>query len=254
MPATPRYVTWRTLLLSALALFIVLCIATVVTGYWVWHHVVAEVDLPEQTARVALPSQLAVRAAVTNNVQVRVRQVLPLKVPLHQTLSIPVPDPLQVDAQLQATIPLDLNIPVEQTLHVDQTLELNTAVKTRVLGFGVTLPIQGKVPLKLDVPIHMLIPVRQQLPLQLRLPASVQLTQPLQARLDTVLDTRVAVDEALNLPVTAPVDAVLSFPQRDVEAGLRLMRAEVPLQAIRFETRTRAMPAPEASPASHDPR
>ena len=221
-----------------------LCVDAVVAGI----GVTPNTTLAEQVGQVELPSSLAVRAAVTSKVRVQVDHVLPVRVPLRQTLSIPIPDPIQVNAQLQTTVPVDLEVPVKQVLHVDQEYDLDTRVKTRVLGLPITLPIQGKVPLKLDVPVDLVIPVHQRLPLQLTLPATVRITEPLNARIDTVLQTQVPIHEALALPVTAPVEAVLTFPQRDVQAGLKLIDARLPLSALTLGPVSKA--AGPASPAS----
>lgn len=246
--SSPAPVTWRALLLAALALFLVLSLVTAGGVYWAWRHLAASVTLAEQVGQVELPSSLAVRAAVTSKVRVQVDHVLPVRVPLRQTLSIPIPDPIQVNAQLQTTVPVDLEVPVKQVLHVDQEYDLDTRVKTRVLGLPITLPIQGKVPLKLDVPVDLVIPVHQRLPLQLTLPATVRITEPLNAHIDTVLQTQVPIHEALALPVTAPVEAVLTFPQRDVQAGLKLIDARLPLSALTLGPVSKA--TGPASPAS----
>lgn len=232
--SSPTPVTWRALILSAVALFFCLSLGCGALGYWAWTHLMAQVQLQDQVAQVALPAELPVHATVTNKVQVKIDQVLPVHVPIHQTLSIPIVDPIPVTADLDTTVPIDLQIPVDQSVRIDQEVDINTQVKTRLLGFPLTLPVEGKVPLKMDVPLKLIIPVHQQLPLKISLPASVRLTEPLQMRLDTVLNTQVPLRESLALPVTRPVDATLTFPQRHIDAGLRALTLQLPLSAIRL--------------------
>lgn len=116
-------------------------------------------------------------------------------------------------------------------------MDIDTHVRTRVLGIGLTLPIQGRVPVKADVPVDLLIPVHKDLPIALTTTAQVRITEPLRTRIDTVIQTQVPLHEALRLPVTEPVQARLTFPQQQVQAGLDLMDLTVPFEAVTMALR-----------------
>lgn len=225
-------VSWRTLLWSALGLFSLMTTLAAGAGYWAWQNLVAQVALNDQAALVRLPSELAVRASVTNKVQVRVDQTLRVRVPVHETLMIPIKEAIPLMVNLDTSIPIDLDVPIQQTLHVDQVFDLDTQVQTKILGIPITVPVQGKVPVKADVPINLVIPVRKQLPISLSAPASIRLLEPLQAQVDTVLDTQVPIRGSFDLPVTSAVNAQLTFPSQTVEAGLSKMNIALPLDAV----------------------
>ncbi|RZI81427.1 MAG: hypothetical protein EOP38_19390 [Rubrivivax sp.] len=230
----PSTVTWRTLILSAVAMLLVMTAVAAGGAYWAWQRLSAHVVLRDQSAQISMPAELAVRASVSNQVQVRLDQTLRLKVPVHETLSIPITDPIPLTVSIETSVPINLDVPIEHTLHVDQVIELDTKVKTRILGLPVTLPIKGKVPLKADVPISLVIPVRKQVPVSLNTPALIRLNEPLSAKIDTLLDTQVPIRESFTLPVTAPVNATLSFPSQSVKAGLKHMDIQLPLADVRL--------------------
>ncbi|RZL00442.1 MAG: hypothetical protein EOP36_15685 [Rubrivivax sp.] len=221
---------------------IALTAVTALGAYWAWNHLDAHLVLRDQSASISMPSELAVRASVSNKVQVRIDQTLKVKVPVRETLSIPITDPIPLTVSVETSVPISFDVPIEHTLHVDQVIDLDTKVKTRILGFAVTLPIQGKVPLKADVPISLVIPVRKQVPVSLNTPALIRLAEPLSARIDAVMDTEVPIRESFNLPITAPVNATLSFPSQTVKAGLSHMDIKLPLEAVRLERRPEPKP------------
>ena len=235
---TSHPVTWRTLILTSVALLVLLTGLSGAAAWWAWHHLAAQVTLREQPARIRMPRSLAVRAAVDNRVQVKVDQVLPVRVPISQTLAIPLDQPMQVQVKVDTVVPIDLVVPVRHVVRIDQSIALDTTVKTRVLGIPLSLPVQGTVPLKTDVPIVLDLPVKHQLPVSLNAPATVRLSEPLRTRIDTVFEAKVPVRQSLSLPVTAPVEATLSFPGQVVEAGLDVMAVSLPFQAIRIEPRS----------------
>ncbi|MDI1258389.1 hypothetical protein [Aquabacterium sp.] len=236
------HLTWRTLVLSTLALLLVMTAVAGFGAHWAWQNLAAHVVLRDQEASISMPSELAVRASVSNKIEVRIDQSLRLKVPVRETLRIPITDPIPLNVIVETSVPINFDVPIEHTLHVDQVIDLDTKVKTRILGFAVTLPIQGKVPLKADVPIRLVIPVRKQVPVSLNTPALIRLAEPLSARIDTVMNTVVPIRESFSLPVTAPVNATLSFPSQSVKAGLTHMEIKLPLQAVKLERRPEGQP------------
>lgn len=235
MPVLPpsKSVTWRTLILTVALLLLLMTALAAGAGWWAWNHLVAQVALKEQKALIKLPEQLAVRAAISNRVQVRIDERLPVRVPISQALSIPITEPIPIKVAVETTVPIDLEVPVKHVLKVDQSIDLDARVQTRLLGFNVTLPIKGRVPLRADVPVDLVIPVHKQIPVSLNMPAVVRLPEPLRAQVDTVFETTIPIRQSMSLPVTAPVDAVLTFPGQTVEAGLQLVRLDLPFDAIR---------------------
>lgn len=237
-------ITWRHLILTAVLLILLMSALAVAAGWWAWHHLAVNVALREQQALVRLPDALSVRAELTRQVAVRIDQTLPVRVPIQQDLLIPIKDAIPVQVSIDTVLPIRLDVPVRQTIHLDQTVDIDTQVRTRVLGFNLTLPIQGRVPVKADVPVDMVIPVRKDLPIAFTTMAQVRITEPLRTRIDTVIQTQVPIHEALRLPITEPVAARLTFPQQQVQAGLDLMDLTVPFEAVTMALRRSTGAAP----------
>ena len=228
----PVPVTWKALILTSLLLLTLMTALAGAAAWWAFGHMAARVVLRDQPADIRLPESLAVKAAVSKAIHVRVHQVLPVRVPIDQVLSIPMPDAIEVKVHLETSVPIALDIPVEHTLQVDQSFDLDTTVRTRVLGIPINLPIKGRIPLKAQVPIKLVVPVRQTLPVVLDVPATVRLSEPLRARVQTVIEARIPIRESLQLPITEPVNATLSFPQQRVQASLQRMDITLPFDAI----------------------
>ena len=67
-----RVVTWKHLILTATGIFLLMGAASVGVAWWAWQNLAAQVVLKEQDVRIRLPEALAVEAAVSQQVQVRV--------------------------------------------------------------------------------------------------------------------------------------------------------------------------------------
>jgi len=227
-----RPLTWGVLIVVALVVLLIMSTVSMAGAWWAWHHLAAQVVLTEQTADIRLPENLQVRARIERHMDVKVDQVIPVTVPIHQTLNLPIRETLPVQITLDTTVPVSVDVPVKQILKVDQTVHVDTQVHTKVLGFPMTLPIQGDVPIRADVPVELTIPIRHQLPVALLTTATVNLEAPLKADIDTVIHTQVPFKQRLSLPVSAPVDAVLSFTDQHVQAGLNLMTLLVPFESV----------------------
>jgi hypothetical protein len=239
-----RAVTWRHLILTAVLLLTLMGGLSGAAAWWAWHNLAARVVLKEHQAEIVLPKELSVQAQVEQKVQIKLDQTLPVRVPIQQDLVIPLENEIPVKVSIDTIVPIAIDVPVKHTIKVDQIIELDTRVKTRVLGFDMTLPIQGRIPVKADVPIDFSIPVRKELPVALVTAAKVRITEPLRTRIDTVIETRVPIKASMSLPVTAPVAARLTFPQQHVAAGLNLMDLTVPFESVTLAPRKRAPSSP----------
>jgi hypothetical protein len=242
-----RPLTWGMLILVAVGVLLIMSTVSLAGAWWAWHHLAAQVVLTEQTADIRLPGSLQVQARVERHMQVKVDQVIPVTVPIQQTLNLPIRESLPVQITLDTMVPVSVDVPVKQILKLDQVVRVDTQVRTKVLGFPMTLPIQGDVPIRAEVPIELTIPIRHQLPVALLTTATVQLEAPLKADIDTVVRAQVPFKQQLSLPVSAPVDAVLRFTDQHVQAGLNLMTLLVPFDAVTLlprAPRSATTPAP----------
>lgn len=228
----PTPVTWKALILTSVVLVVLMSVLAWFGAYWAFHHMSARVVLHDQPADIRLPPSLAVKAALSKDVHVRVDHDLPVRVPIDETLVLPMTEALPVKVQVQAQVPIALDVPFEHVMQIDQAIDLDTSVQTRILGFAVTVPIKGRVPLKASIPIKLVIPVRQTIPVVLDVPASVKMLDPIRARVQTVIEARIPIRESLQLPVTEPVDATLTFRDQRVRASLQRMDVNLPFDAI----------------------
>ncbi len=243
-----RPLNWGLLVLVVMALLLTMAGITGGAAWWAWHHLVAEVQLSEQEADIRLPPSLQVEAKVQRRMQVLVDEQIPVTVPIHQTLTLPIREAIPVQVTVDTMVPVSVDVPVKQVIKVDQVVHVDAQVRTKVLGFPMTLPIRGDVPVRADVPVDLTIPIRHQLPVAMQLPATVHLDAPLRVDVKTEVKTTVPFKQALSLPVTAPVDALLRFPQEHVRAGLDLMKLSVPFDAVRILPRVPATPAATSAP------
>lgn len=225
-------VTWKALIITAVVLLLLMSAVAAMAGWWAWRHMAARVTLQNQPALVRLPDTLAVQAEVRRALQVKVDQVLPVSVPIDEHVSIPFPEPVPVNVRVDTQVPVAIDVPFEHVFTIDQTIELDTTVRTRVLGFSVNVPIQGKVPLKAQVPIKLVVPVRHTLPVSLDVPAMVRLPEPIRAHVQTTVKAQIPIRESLSLPVTEPLQATLRFPNPEIRASLAHTEVLLPFDTI----------------------
>ncbi|HOV11408.1 MAG TPA: hypothetical protein PLL90_06565 [Bacteroidales bacterium] len=77
-------------------------------------------------------------------------------IPLKQTISLDIKDPINVIADIPIKIPISETIPVkiQLTIPVDINVPIDIPVKSEALiTFPYKLPISGKIPLNLDIPV-----------------------------------------------------------------------------------------------------
>lgn len=237
-------VTWRMLFISTTLLVLVMSTVSAVLGLWVWQHVGARLSLREQSAQIVLPPRLAASVRVNNALQVRLDRDLTVTVPFKQRLEIPLNDPLNLNVSVSTSVPINMNVPVKDVLHVDQIIDVDSTVTVKVAGVPVTLPVQGRIPLKADIPFNLTIPVKQEIPVTLNAPAKVRLAETIKADVNTSVTATIPLRESLQLPVVAPVDAILNLPQTPVEAGLTFVDLHVPFNNVSLEQNS----APKVSP------
>ncbi len=225
-------VTWKALIFTALVLVLLMSAVAGLCGWWAWRHMAAQVTLRHQPALVRLPDSLAVQAEVSRAVRVKVDQVLPVSVPIDEHVSIPFPDPVPVKVHVETQVPVSIDVPFEHVFAIDQTIDLDTTVRTKVLGFSVSVPIRGKVPLKAQVPVKLVVPVRHTLPVSLDVPAQVTLSEPIRAHVQTTVKAQIPIRESLSLPLTEPLQATLRFPRQEVNVALVHTEVLLPFDAI----------------------
>lgn len=235
-------VTWKHLILASFALLITMCGVALAAGWWAWQNLAARVVLHEQAVQIRLPEELAIKAEVSRNIQVKVDQTVPMRVPIQHDLDIAINQVVPMRVSIDTVVPIRMTVPVKQVIEVDQVIDLNTQVQTKVMGIAMTLPIQGKVPVKASVPIDLNIPIHHDLPVAMVRTAQVTMQAPLRTHVDTVIETQVPIRQALSVPLMAPVNATLTFPNPTVQAGLDLMDLTIPFRSVTLESRRRAEP------------
>ncbi|MDX1695769.1 MAG: hypothetical protein R3208_18530 [Ketobacteraceae bacterium] len=235
--APARGVTLKTLLLVCLLMLLLLLGATAAATWWVFSETRARFLLREQTGWIRFPESLDVAADINNDMQVQVDQVIPAKVPIKQAIDIPVPGDINAVVEVDTRVPVAMDVVIKDTLRVDQTIPVDTEVEVTVAGVAIDLPIKGNIPIRADIPLNLTVPVRDNVPLQFTSPVRLRLSEPLHARLDTVLDTRIPIQGTLELPVTSQIEATLNFPPKPVEAGLYYLDLSLPLDEVEFSLR-----------------
>lgn len=235
-------VTWKHLILTAGTLLVLMAALALLAGWWAWQNLAARVVLKEQAVQIRLPDALSVEAEVRRQVQVKLDQTLPLRVPIKHDLEIAMRQSVPMTVSIDTVVPVRMTVPVKQVIEVDQVIDLDTQVQTKVMGISMTLPIRGKVPVKASVPIDLQIPIEHDLPVAMVRTAQITMQAPLRAHIDTVIETKVPVRQALSVPLMAPVSARLTFPQPTVRAGLDLMDLTIPFNSVTLGLREAVAP------------
>lgn len=204
--------TGKGLLWGAGLILIAAIIGGALVGWWVFRNVDAHLLLRQQTATVSLPGNIPIKAKVLNNLDITLDTKLKTRVPVNQTITVPIRDTLHVQVAFDHDVPIKLKVPVHAMIPVDQTIPIDSTVKVDVLGVPVTLPIKGNVPIKTQIPVNLTIPVDQQVHLKFTAPADVTLDEPIKLPLKTAIDTVVPIHGHLSVPLKSDLVATARIP------------------------------------------
>lgn len=212
-----------------------LLLATVILGtfiaWWTWRNLEAELLLRDQQAKVIVPNPMKVGIDILNDLDIFLDTKIHTKVPIDQTLTLPIRNTLKVRVGFDNTVPIKMNVPIHNTIHLDQKVPVDGKVRAKILGMWLTLPIKGELPVKADIPININVPVDQKVHLAFTAPARVKLLSDLKVPLKTTITTTIPLKSAMKVPVRSRLDAQARI-LKPADALIAQMNLRLPIRKI----------------------
>ena len=226
---TRRSIGWALLIVVGI-------VAGAALGYVVTGRVLIAVTLHGQRAQIRLPQTLQTRVRTTRAVRVGLSGTVPVDVPLHQQLPLPLHGAYDASLVMDADIPLQLvidyhgNVPVHTQATVKGSTDL-VVNSTLVPSFPIEVPIT----LDFQQPVSLRVPVDTTLHLHYDGPVTLHFDQTVSPVLDTVLHTRVAVDRSVDTPIVSAFDVSVQLPQSPQTMVIQRAALQFPLNALRLQ-------------------
>ncbi|TJY56235.1 hypothetical protein E4T66_19945 [Sinimarinibacterium sp. CAU 1509] len=223
----------------ALVLLFTLSSAAGVTGGLIGGLAILKPDrlqLPvrNQDMNIVIKDPMGMHAEVLDPVEVDIADTIHARVPVNQTLQLPVADTLNVVAHFDSPVRIRMDVPVKHQLHLDQAIPLNTVVETEFLGVRQRLPIRGLIPIKADVPISLTIPIDQDMPLKFDAPMAIKFDQVLNVPLQTEFEADIPIRGRLSMPVIGPLDTRVVIDPTPVLIEVQSADIDLPIDALRL--------------------
>lgn len=231
----------------------------VAVGWWVLGNVNARLSLANQPATVVVPQPMPVKAKILDKLDILINGSIKTKVPIDQTIRVPIRNNLNVMVTLDHKVPIKMNVPVHAEIPLHKVIHLDSKVTVSVLGVPVTLPVRGDVPITTTVPLNIVIPVDQQVQMKFTAPARVKILSTLKVPLKTQIATTIALYSEMHIPVKSDLHANVSI-LKPVHAVIKHANLKLPLHTLRLglgngaqapvlSAASKAQPAPVSSSA-----
>ncbi|MEQ1439388.1 hypothetical protein AAG565_08490 [Fontimonas sp. SYSU GA230001] len=197
---------------------------------WLWLHLVIHIPISDQPVGIALPAEFGATAKVTNVLDVAMKGEIATAVPFRQALTVPLRGRYDLDVELNAQVPVQFEVIYDGTLPVDTSAKvtIRTGINYKNLKSLRNLTIRTALPLKFQLPVHLRIPIREVLDVSYSGPLSADLDHDLKTTVDTVLRTRLPIDQTVRTPVTAAIP--LRIRPDQAQTRLILTRLDVVLR------------------------
>lgn len=199
-------------------------------AWWVWLHIVIHIPITNQPVGIALPSEFHATAQVTNVLDVAMKGEIATTVPFQQALTVPLHGRYDLDVELNAKVPVQFDVVYDGAIPVNTAADvtIRTGINYKNLKSLRNLVIKTSLPLKFPLPVHLRIPIKETLDVTYVGPLSADLDHDLHASVDTVLRTRLPIDQTVRTPVTAAIP-LLIWPDQ-AQTRLLLTRLDVALR------------------------
>lgn len=228
-------------------------------AFWTFRNVDLRLILANQPATVTIPEPVDVTAKVLNNLDIVINDKIHTRVPVNQTVSVPVNDTLRLTADFDATVPIRMTVPVHDSIPIDQSLDVDTVIQAQFLGDTHDIHIRGKVPVKARVPINLAIPVDKEVRLKFSAPVDAKIKQNLTVPLNMVIDADIPIHSEMSVPVKSELVGAVTFPKKPHNVIINYSDLRLPLRTLVLSTNPAdaagstdaAAPAAAASSAGH---
>lgn len=194
----------------------------VLAGVWVYFHIVIDIAIRDQQVAVSLPEKLDATVEVSNILEVAMGGLITTEVPFKQTLEVPLQGTYDLDVELRAPVPLKFNVAYDGIIPIDTEADvtIRTGINYKNLKSLRNLRIKTSIPLKFPLPVNLNVPVDDVVDLEYVGPLTADVDEVLTAPVDTVLKTRLPINQTVRTPVTAALPLALYPEQGPIKAIL----------------------------------
>ena len=185
---------------------------------------------------VTLPPEVEGFAEVTDNIDILLQGEIAAEVPLRQTLSLPLQGRYSADVEIDTLAPVDFTITYDGTIPVDTiaTIEALADFNFQDVKRYRQLPVTAKLPMQMNLPVSLRVPVKDEVRIRHRGRVSMEIDQTIEAPVDTLIKTRLPVNQEINAPVTARLALRAQFPQTPQRAIINQADLRLPLDTLRL--------------------
>ena len=204
-------------------------IVGVAVGVWVYFHIVIDIPIRDQKVAVSLPDKLEATVEVSNILEVAMGGLITTEVPFKQTLEVPLQGTYDLDVELRTPVPLKFNVAYEGIIPIDTEADvtIRTGINYKNLKSLRNLRIKTAIPLKFPLPVNLNVPVDDVIDLEYVGPLTADVDEVLIAPIDTVLKTRLPINQTVRTPVTAALPLELYPEQGPIKAILTTLDVEL---------------------------
>jgi hypothetical protein len=227
--------------LPRLVLFAVSAAAVVVVGgvlgYWLLINLTLGIALKHQPGAVTLPPEFDATARVTNVLDIVMKGTIEARVPFKQTLELPLQGRYNTEVEIDTVVPVQFTVTYDGTIPVNTMADITARANFNfqdVKGFR-QLDVKAKLPMKFNLPVRLTAPVNTGLRFAYRGPMVMGLDQMLRTDVDTMIDTRLAVNQKVTAPVTAEIPLRVRAPKEPLKAVITEADLAVRLDTLRLE-------------------
>lgn len=205
-------------------------VAGVGLAWWVWRYLVIDIPIEHQAVGITLPPSFQATAKVSNMLDVAMKGEIEAAVPFKQTLTVPLRGRYDFDVEMDAKVPVKFEVIYDGVIPVDTSaaVTIRTGINYKNLKALRNIVIKTSLPLKFPLPVHLKIPVDDVIDLTYTGPLSADIDQDLLAPVDTVLRTRLPIDQTIRTPVTAAIPLEVMLDQQQVR--MIITELKVPLR------------------------
>lgn len=228
LPWWRRPVGWRALLAVSLATLLGWLLFMVVATLWVRAHVQARVQLRDQALMMRLPQGMESYVDVRSKVMTRLHADPWLNVPIHQTLSVRLPEVLEAHTLVRTVVPVQTVFQYKTEIPVDTVVDMKVPVVSWLPAMAIKLPI------RVAVPVDMTVPISAQLPLVLDVRAKGRVTEPLNVPMRTTLRMKVPLRADMQAEVLSRTHSRLLGPMEPFPIQLDQALLTLPLGSMNW--------------------
>lgn len=189
------------LLLWAIVVLVGATIGALLVFHFVIRHLQAQLLVTNETLYAYVDQSLEVDASVLNQLDIELDEIVSTRVPVDTLLTVPVEQPLELDAEFDAVVPIRTDVLVEDVILLEQNVDLDTVVEADLLGETFELPLRGSFPVRAEVPVTILVPIDQNVRLRFTAPIKARMRQ----NLEVPLNTEIVADVPLKTEMSVPV-------------------------------------------------